>query len=362
MRVSHPPRRSIRTILKFHRSFALSISALSDRLYFGTWTFPPYQWLNFNITQSLAVFYGTNRWDYYLTEGFPLLLTTYLPFTLLALFASSALPSPTVPAFITNIRFQLTFTILVTVSTLSLISHKEVRFIYPLLPLLHILTAPHVLSFFTHSPVPPTKSTPPTKSIPSTLSLRRILLLATLLTVNISIALYTTLIHQRGVLDVLAFLRHDYESHYLSERGDLLPIQGPTFAAFLMPCHSTPWRSHLVYPSLTAWSLSCEPPLHIPAGTAERAAYRDEADRFYDDPKGFLDREVGTPDRPWPRYIVGFEGIEKMLIEWHEERMHEWVVVRRWEGFNSHWHDDWRRRGRVVVWGFEEREEGEQWP
>ena len=63
----------------------LGASAISDRLYFGIWTFPPYQWLNFNITQSLAVFYGTNDWHYYLSQGLPLLLTNYLPFAVQAL-------------------------------------------------------------------------------------------------------------------------------------------------------------------------------------------------------------------------------------------------------------------------------------
>ena len=336
------------------RSIALSISALSDRLYFGTWTFPPYQWLNFNINQDLAVFYGTNRWDYYITEGLPLLLTTYLPFALTALFTSTSL-SPTLSTATSNIRFQLTFAVLVTISTLSLISHKEVRFIYPLLPALHILLAPHLLNFFSPPSRTPESSGPRTVSPTSPF---RKLLLAALLTTNLALAAYTTLFHQRGVLSVLSFLRHDYEALHLSARGLPLPsaTANETFAVFLMPCHSTPWRSHLVHPTLRAWALTCEPPLSMPAGP-ERAAYRDEADRFYDDPAGFLDREVGRGERPWPpRYVVGFEGIEGVLGAWSEERMGR-TLGRRWSGWNSHWHDDWRRRGRVVVWEFKEQGE-----
>ncbi|OBT55462.1 hypothetical protein VE04_05475 [Pseudogymnoascus sp. 24MN13] len=122
-----------------------------------------------------------------------------------------------------------------------------------------------------------------------------------------------------------------------------------------MPCHSTPWRSHLVHPTLNAWALTCEPPLDIPACTPESAAYRDEADRFFDDPKGFLSREVGSREKPWPQYVVGFEGIEGVLVEWHEETGSQYEVVRKWSGFNSHWIDDERRKGRVVVWEFKER-------
>jgi GPI mannosyltransferase 3 len=103
-------------------SGVLLLSALSDRLYYGIWTFPPYQLLNFNISQDVAVFYGRNDWHYYLTQGLPLLLTTYLPFTLVALFRASSSPA-------ISIRFILITTILLTITTLSLISHKEVRFV-----------------------------------------------------------------------------------------------------------------------------------------------------------------------------------------------------------------------------------------
>jgi phosphatidylinositol glycan class B len=145
-----------------------------------------------------------------------------------------------------------------------------------------------------------------------------------------------------------------------------------TFVAFLMPCHSTPWRSKLFYPGLRAWALTCEPPLDVrprslalllhpfpiltPAKLSptspERAAYRDEADRFYDDPVGFLKQEVGGRERAWPRYVVGFEGIETPLREYYSSVWSKGVVREKWRARNSHWHDDERRQGDVVVWEF----------
>jgi GPI mannosyltransferase 3 len=340
-------------------------SAVSDRLYFGIWTFPPYQWLNFNITQSLAIFYGKNRWDYYLTEALPLLLTTYLPFAVLALWSSSTSASG-LPAFIANVRFQLAFVIITMVATLSVISHKEVRFIYPLLPSLHILTAPHILSFFNATPLIITIKNASDRAVISISSWRRYLLVALVLA-NLGISIYATQFHQRGVIDVLTMLRRLYDDSSLAEYsppqieipGHRYKVRDPneTFAAFLMPCHSTPWRSHLVYSSLRAWALTCEPPLHIPANTPERAMYRDEADRFYDAPDEFLRHEVGTETRPWPRYVVGFEGIEGALRRFVEEAMPGKRLRRRWDLFNSHWHDDWRRVGRVVIWEFVQLEE-----
>ncbi|EKD14030.1 uncharacterized protein L3040_007963 [Drepanopeziza brunnea f. sp. 'multigermtubi'] len=356
-------------------SIVLLTSLTSDYIYYGEWTFPPYQFLYFNISRNLAVFYGRNVWHYYLSQGLPLLLITYLPFTLVALYQASLLPS-------SNIRFVFTTTILLTLGSLSLIAHKEVRFIYPLLPLLHILTAPVISSFFqpsssftttpcttkdgkviTSSTTTLTTTTTTTKHKP---------LLYTLLTLNALIALYTTLSHQSGVLRTTTFLRHEYETLALDGRGRLLSdpsahlndayppkpttyTPSETFAAFLLPCHSTPWRSQLIHPGLQAWALTCEPPLHLPSTAAhELAAYRDEADRFFDDPQRFLRDEVGGKERPWPRYVVGFQGIEHHLRTFYEGAMKGFTVRERWRTRNSHFHDDWRRRGDLVVWEFVE--------
>ena len=94
--------------------------------------------------------------------------------------------------------------------------------------------------------------------------------------------------------------------------------------------------------------------MDLPANSTEREAYRDEADRFYDDPARFLREEINTRERPWPRYIVGFEGIAGWLREYYESEagMPGFQVMERWRGRNSHWHDDWRRKGDVVVWEF----------
>jgi phosphatidylinositol glycan class B len=348
----------------FCGGIVLAVSGASDFYYFGEWTFPPYQWLNFNISQNLAVFYGRNDWHYFLSQGLPLLLTTYLPFTLVALFQATSLPP-------SDIRFLLTTTIFTATSTLSLISHKEVRFIYPLLPLLHILTAPVITSFF-QTTATKTTHPPPFPSTPRTVTitiLHRKKLLALILALNISIAAYTSAFHQSGVISVTKFLRTEYEALALDGRGRLMSHpdaskddhvkkytnydDDETFVGFLMPCHSTPWRSQLIYPGLKAWALSCEPPIHLAPHSVERENYRDEGDRFYDNPIKFLREEINTKEKPWPRYIVGFEGIQDVLKEYYEAEMGEGFVVKeRWRTKNSHWHDDERRTGDVLVWEF----------
>ncbi|PSN63920.1 hypothetical protein BS50DRAFT_576550 [Corynespora cassiicola Philippines] len=358
----------------------LAVSVLSDRLYYQAWTLPPLRFLYFNIAQSLAVFYGRNRADYYLTEGLPLLLTTALPFAAVGLWqglsgkgsrasSSSRPPVPrtagknaqkeegkeddgdAVPCRILN---RLSWTCLIMTLTLSLISHKEVRFLYPILPFLHVLASGPLTAFL------------------STPSLARKSLLALLLAANVFLAGYASQVHQRGVIDVLSFLRHEHEARVLQSTSGA-PVT--TTAAFLMPCHSTPWRSHLVHPSLSAWALTCEPPIDVPL--ADRDAYLDEADQFYiqPGPAAWLDAHMqpvaavsaagsrsgrhwaaldpkvvqGGRRREWPRYLVLFAQLEPVLGEYLAGSRY----AECWRGFNSHFHDDWRRVGDVVVWCLE---------
>jgi phosphatidylinositol glycan class B len=369
---------------------------VSDRLYFGFWTFPPYKWLYFNISQSLAVLYGRMPWHYYLSQGIPLLTTTFLPFTLVGLYkATSAKGLSTLQS---NTLKTLNFAALTMIAVLSLISHKEVRFIYPLLPILHILAAPYIAAFFIQPPTTPQPTSPTTP-----ITLRHKLTLTNLLSLNLLLAGYLSLFHQPAPLSVLSFLRTDFERIHPdaldltlaataanSNGQDRAEHQKELFALFLTPCHSTPWRSHLIYPALRARALTCEPPLHTAPGTAEREAYLDEADRFYlKDFEGegagkgegygvkFLAEEMwpplslsantantptNTPPKQRggeiPRYIIGFEGIEPVLKKFFEQGGEAdapgrgmGVTLRRvWSAWNGAFNEDWRRRGRLVVW------------
>ncbi|MCJ1396368.1 glycosylphosphatidylinositol anchor biosynthesis [Xylographa bjoerkii] len=357
-------------------SLVLAISALFDRLYYRQWVFPPFHFLYFNIAQSLAVFYGRNDWSYYLTQGYPLLLTTYLPFALLDIYrAITRTPTsqvPPAPPISPTIRHQLATISLLVPLTLTLISHKEVRFIYPLLPALHILAAASVTSFFLPavSPASPTRTT-------RTSSLKRVLFLALLLA-NALLALLATTSHQPGPLAALAYLRAEHQSHYLTQppaSAPLAPAPTAMTAAFLMPCHSTPWRSHLVHPAIHAWALGCEPPVNLNASA--RALYLDEADQFYAHPGQWLDAHLGTPPRrkgmlggkaprrglgmggvqagawdgkqgakAWPDYLVFFGALEGTL----SGVLAGSAYRECWRGWNSWGHDDARRRGDVVAW------------
>jgi phosphatidylinositol glycan class B len=290
-------------------------NALLDYAYYEEWVFPPITFLRFNLLHSLSGFYGRNDWHYYISQGLPLLLTAFLPLALYALFTSIRTFNPASPGF------QLAATVVGVAGVYSLIAHKEVRFLYPLLPILHVLSAKNLQNLRWSSK---------TK--------KRALVGMVLL--NIPIAYYAAFVHQRGVVDVIDRLRET--------RGDWSSV------GFLMPCHSTPWRSSLGYPSAPEeiWALTCEPPVDLP--TAERHGYLDEADQFYADPRKFVNAHIGGRGEgrkyAWPDRLVMFE----QLVNDDSPSSLSGVISMRyeecWRGFNSHVHDDWRRKGDVLVY------------
>ncbi|CAG8122651.1 unnamed protein product [Penicillium salamii] len=363
MRTTWAQRRILIVEVAICGSAILAVSSVADRLFYGLWTFPPLRFLYFNIAQSLAVFYGSNNWHYYATEGYPLLLTTLLPFAIVGLYRTlNSRNSLVGDSLQSAIRVQLATVCVAMPLALSFISHKEVRFIYPLLPLLHILAAPPLVQFFY----------PAIYSRPHPTEPRRLILIFLVL-VNVAVAFYTTLYHATGPSKVLSYLRGQQEKHGLQPtRWGPEPVKDVGInVGFLMPCHSTPWRSHLVYPTINAWALSCEPPINMNA--TEKATYRDEADQFYDNPATFLRANMAgglryPPNTPsyklreespephlydWPDYLVFFAALEPTL----RPLLRHSTYDECWRTHNTDWHDDTRRRGDIVVWCLDSQEQ-----
>ncbi|CAO3613618.1 unnamed protein product, partial [Mucor fragilis] len=146
---------------------------------------------------------------------------------------------------------------------------------------------------------------------------------AVLVVTQIPMALYTSIWHQRGVMDVMLWIRS-------------LPAKTTTVGV-LMPCHSTPWYS-VVHHNIPMWFLTCEPPL-----SAEINAL-DEADQFYANPSDFL--KSHQQDRIWPTtHLLLFDNLVPEIRDVLDAQGYR--ECRRF--FNSHFHDDRRRRGDVVV-------------
>ncbi|RUS21001.1 Alg9-like mannosyltransferase family-domain-containing protein [Endogone sp. FLAS-F59071] len=278
----------------------------------------PLNFLRINVFNSIAIFYGIHSWHWYLTQGLPVLLTTFVPFFIFGIHLSRidpALRSRTIP-----LSHLITFVILIY----SLLPHKEFRFIYPLLPTLLLFSSIGLHNLSQKH--------------------KRLAMIALLLT-NIPMALYTSIWHQRGVVDVMRWVR---------ER-----VEPGMDVDFLMPCHSTPWYSEVHDKRIRMRFLECEPPLD-----PTDSNYMDEADIFYAAPRRFLlDRYDGalakdsTQGRPWPTHLVMFETLLEMedghgslrglLLEEGDSENGMYRECARF--FNTHFNGDWRRKGDVLM-------------
>lgn len=118
-----------------------------------------------------------------------------------------------------------------------------------------------------------------------------------LLVANLIPALYTGLVHQRGTLDVMGHLR---------PLCDTTPSNSSQpQVLFLMPCHSTPFYSHMHCP-LTMRFLECAPDLRKDGSTV------DEADVFYSDPAAWL-RTTFPYAESLPTHLVFFNVLKKEI-------------------------------------------------
>ncbi|XP_034385354.1 GPI mannosyltransferase 3 isoform X2 [Cyclopterus lumpus] len=242
-------------------ALAVVISTVIDCIFYEKWTMVQFNFLKFNVFHSVADFYGSHPWHWYFTQGFAVVIGPHFP---LFLHGCS----------IAYKRYTILLAVVVwTIGVYSLLPHKEFRFIYPVLPFCMIFCGISLANLKTW---------------------RRTAAFI-LLVSNLVAALYTGLVHQRGPLVVMGYLQTlcDVSSTSTPPQPDVL---------FLMPCHSTPYYSHVHCPMKMRF-LECPPDLG-------EEGYVDEADRFYDDPLHWL--RTSFPYKSFlPTHLVLFDVLEK---------------------------------------------------
>ncbi|KAJ1812186.1 glycosylphosphatidylinositol anchor biosynthesis [Coemansia sp. RSA 2598] len=341
-------------------AFALLAMLLIDRLGYSQWVFPPYHFYIFNVQQDLGTWFGESPPLYHLYVSMPILFTSMLPFVIHGIYI----------CYRTNrVTLEPAFVALSASFLFSLVGHMEYRFLYPLLPIgftyaaisIHSLVGP-LLSDTTASKKV-SKKRKANSNNPGRWSVRNVLIY--LLLTNVPATLYLDLVHQRGVVDVLKYLRTQASS----------PDNAVSQIGFLMPCHSTPFYSHL-HKDLPMWFLSCEPPLE----KDQLPTHYWEANDFEQNPEAFLhkiftttttksdievlqadsmaDRDAqdhrgfhnagplpGQP-RPWPSHLVLYDVMAKRIG--HILVDHGYSECARF--FNTHFNGDSRRKGDVIVY------------
>ncbi|KAH7860863.1 hypothetical protein Vadar_018888 [Vaccinium darrowii] len=285
----------------------IAFTCLLDRLMYGSWVLVPLNFLKFNFLSSGGDYYGTHKWHWYFTQGFPVMLFTFLPFSVAGIIMSK--------------QWKLSGLIVWVLGLYSVLGHKEFRFVLPVLPIA-LMFSGYLLATIgkLDSSYGRTKdSISIQKNCPSKKLLAVLFLLAT----NLPMALYMSLVHQRGAEDVM---------NYLSKEALYGKVES---IVFLTPCHATPYYSTL-HRNLPMRVLDCSP--------SEEKGVLDESDSFMMDPVGFAAEFA----KNWslPSHIVLFDSQEKLLKDFLAS--HSFQEKRRF--FHAHFKVDRDLQASVVVY------------
>lgn len=250
-----------------------------DTYIHGSLIVTPYEFLKYNLLQGIGSFYGTQPWYWYFAVGLPTVLgINTLPFIFGAI--ETIRHSKVYP-----IRKQLLITILVSLIALSFIEHKEFRFVSSLLPLCLYIVADTLTRW----------------SYKASRFLLWLIALVILLA-NVYPAWYLGTIHQRGPIEVMSKLQ-EISKDYRDESNHRASV------LFLMPCHSTPYYSH-IHENVTLRFLTCEPNLK------KTESYLDEADQFYEKPDAWLRYHIPSyPKTAMPTHVVLYEPLAAKISE-----------------------------------------------
>ncbi|XP_031641017.1 GPI mannosyltransferase 3-like [Contarinia nasturtii] len=269
-------------VLKRYLPIALIVGTIAiglDSYAYGGFIVTPFEFFKLNVLENVGSFYGTQPWYWYFTIGLPTVLgIVTLPF---AFAVVQTLQNHT----IYSDRYDLLKATAFTLAVYSFLNHKEFRFILPLLPICLHITA-DTLKNWSHN------------------ASRWAIWIVTLglLTFNAIPAFYLSWVHQRGTTDIMLSIER-IAREYRDVDGHTAKF------LFLMPCHSTPFYSH-VHQNVSLRFLTCEPNLN---GIEN---YMDEADKFYANPVAWLRSHVPVhPKSAMPSHAVLFDCLQPKIKE-----------------------------------------------
>nr|XP_031833263.1 GPI mannosyltransferase 3 [Nomia melanderi] len=244
-------------------------STLLDSFCYNSLVISPWEFFRVNILYKIGDFYGTHHLMWYIFCGLPILLGLYYIIFLLCIWK--------ITKCYTCFHRQSIMLLVIcwTIFVYSLLSHKEFRFLLPLLPMLIFICTSCTIRI----------------NVKFTKTVKKIFIVL-LIATNIVPGFYFSMIHQRGSLDVMNTLRKEITDTH-NEMNIL----------FLTPCHATPLYSHL-HVNVPIKILTCEPNFH------NSANYVDEADIFFANPTDWLSHNYNEKENiTMPSHVITFDGV-----------------------------------------------------
>ncbi|XP_076655940.1 phosphatidylinositol glycan anchor biosynthesis class B [Halictus rubicundus] len=253
-------------------------SILLDSFCYNTLVVTPWQFFRVNVLYKIGDFYGTQHLMWYIFCGLPVLLGLYYIVFLLCVWQITKHPT------YFHRQTVMLFTIGWTIFVYSLLSHKEFRFLLPLLPMLIFICTSCTFRI----------------NVKFAKTARKVFL-ALLIVTNIVPGVYFSTIHQRGSLDVMNILREEIADS--NNETDIL---------FLTPCHATPLYSHL-HVNVSTKILTCEPNFY------DSTNYVDEADTYFANPARWLSRRYSEQQNATiPSHVITFDDVSSKISQFLE--------------------------------------------
>nr|XP_034174520.1 GPI mannosyltransferase 3 [Osmia lignaria] len=243
-------------------------SVLMDTYCYGTFVISPWEFFRVNVLHKIGDSYGTQHLLWYIISGLPVLLGLHYVIFLLCMWQVMKHPS--------SFHRQSIMLVVIswTIGIYSLLSHKEFRFLLPLLPMfIYICTS-------CASPL----------TMKSAKIVKRAFIVLLIIT-NVLPGFYFCMIHQRGSLDVMNILHNE-----------LSDINDTTNILFLTPCHATPLYSHL-HVNIPIKILTCEPNFNSSIN------YTEEADAFFLNPMQWLNNYYSNENNTIPSHVILFDNV-----------------------------------------------------
>ncbi|KAK3247557.1 hypothetical protein CYMTET_42947 [Cymbomonas tetramitiformis] len=244
---------------------SLGLMTAIDSLFYGRLVFVPWNFIKFNVLEGGASHYGSHPWHWYFTQGYPVITFTLLPVAALGVACAPR-------------RRHLAGLILWALAVYSVIPHKEFRFILPVLPLTMLYAGVGLAHFQGKLAQKEAEDSAREEPLTGNVGRRRgppfLWVAGGILLTQVPLALYLSMVHQRGTVAVMPLLAQEAASGRVRGGGMM----------FLTPCHSTPYTSH-IHQRVPLDFLDCSPP--TPPATW------DESDHFFHEPLHFLRRKYG---------------------------------------------------------------------